>query len=74
MFPSAYHIFHSAQKKHSLRCKKQNSKISDNLSVTSLVVLPISQTAIHDPSLNEEIYLLLSFEVDGKVSHLWRAT
>jgi len=31
MFPSAYYIRHSAQKKHSLRYKKQNSNTSDNI-------------------------------------------
>jgi len=36
--------------------------------------LPISQIAINDPPLNEELYLPLSFEEEGKVSHLWTAT
>lgn len=73
-FPFSYYICHSAQKKHSLRYKKQNAKTYANVSVSSLPVLPISQTAKNNPSFNKEIYLLLSFEEEGKVSHLWRAT
>ena len=74
MFPFPYYICRSAQKKHSLRYKNQNSKTSDNVSVTILPVLPICQIAINDPFLNEEIYLIMSFEEEGKVSHLWRVT
>lgn len=36
MFPFAYNICHTAQKKQSLRYKKKESKTSDNLSVTFL--------------------------------------